>query len=152
MSLHDIENLVMMFVFLASGVTWVALVLLAFAADRPKPSRKAWMMVAAPSVIMLGLFYSLAIHMYLTLGAWPKTIGNQGLPKDLLQHWDICSEVFGGLFFFTLFILPVIFLITVCSKRCRGLLPYLSVHAISFGICFVLTFLAPSRFLNWWWD
>ncbi len=131
---------------------WLLLVMLPFAAGQPKISRKARVIVAVPSVVMLLLFYSVAIHIHQALGAWPESIGTNGFPKGLLWHSDVGSDVFGALLFFTLFILPVIFLVAVFSKRFRGVIPYLSAHAIAFGICLGLTCFAPSGFLRWWWD
>jgi hypothetical protein len=150
--MNSIVSVTLLILLVAGLGVFVVLLVLPLAADWPKISRKARILVAFPSLIMLGLFYSLAAHMYQTLGKWPETIGNRGFPKDLLWHASVAGNIFGGLFFFTLFILPVVFLASVGVKRWRGVIPYLSAHAISFGICFALMFLAPSRFLNWWWD
>jgi len=148
----SIVSLLSLILLVAGLGVFVVLLVLPFAADWPKISRKARILIALPSLIMLGLFYSLAVHMHQTLGKWPETIGNRGFPKDLLWHASVAGNVFGWLLMFTVLALPVVFLASVGVKKWRGVIPYLSAHAISFGICVALMFLAPSRFLNWWWD
>ena len=46
-------------------------------AFRMRPARQSRMAIAAavlPPLLMLALFYSLAVHMYQALGAWPASI------------------------------------------------------------------------------
>ena len=47
-----------------------------------------------PSLLMLALFYSLAIHMYQSLGGWPTSIGERGFSSLLTTHAYIATDYF----------------------------------------------------------
>ena len=47
------------------------------------------MVSALPGLIMLGLFYSLALHMRFRLGDWPSSIGVRGFPPLLVTHGEL---------------------------------------------------------------
>jgi hypothetical protein len=49
-------------------------------------SRSGVIVATAPAFVMLLLFYSLAIHMYLALGGWPESIGERGFPATLIAR------------------------------------------------------------------
>ncbi|PYX49616.1 MAG: hypothetical protein DMG76_36915, partial [Acidobacteria bacterium] len=49
-------------------------------------SRTGITIAALPGVVMLALFYSLAIHMHQSLGGWPTSIGERGFPLALVIH------------------------------------------------------------------
>jgi len=40
-------------------------------------------LAALPPLSCFVMFFSLAVHMYLSLGAWPETIGNHGFSDAL---------------------------------------------------------------------
>jgi hypothetical protein len=117
-----------------------------------KVSRTVILVSALPSLIMLGLFYSLAIHMRYSLGAWPTSIGERGFSASLITHgkvaWNFCS----GLLVASIFTLPVAILVCLLMARLRRFVVYFAFYALVYVICWGLMLLAPSPFLNWWWD
>jgi hypothetical protein len=100
----------------------------------------------------LGLFYSLAFYMHSRLGTWPKTIGLDGLPDDVLLHYDITAMTFAALIIGLLFVWPVAVLVCAVAPKMQAGLPYLGLYAVSAGVTFVAMELAPAPFLYWWWD
>ena len=60
---------------------------------------------------MLGLFYSLALHMYRTLGGWPTSIGEHGFPASLITHANLTMYFFIALVWFGMFVLPFAILV-----------------------------------------
>ena len=117
-----------------------------------KLSRTGILLSSLPSFIMLVLFYSLAIHIYQSLGHWPESIGDRGFPPSLVNHANVTWEYFEALLLLTLFGLPVTVIVCLLVRRWRRFVLYLGVHAISYIISWGLVLLAPSQFLNWWWD
>src|SRR6185295_6957138 len=75
-------------------------------------SRTGITISALLGVLMLALFYSLALHMHQSLGGWPTSIGERGFSPALVAHSWIAMNVF-ILLFFSLFGLPIPILI--CS-------------------------------------
>jgi hypothetical protein len=105
-----------------------------------------------PSLLMIALFYSLAIHMYQSLGAWPTSIGERGFSSLLTTHAYIATDYFAILLLLSVIVWPVALLLCVIIRRWRGLVSYLGIHALSYLVCWGLLLLAPSQFLYWWWD
>ena len=101
---------------------------------------------------MLLLFYSLAIHMYSSLGGWPTSIGNSGFPKPLEIHGEIAIGFFGLLLLSNMLLWPAMMVVCFLKIKWRCWIPYLTIYAISFVICCLAMSLAPERFLYWWWD
>ena len=101
---------------------------------------------------MLGLFYSLAIHMRWKLGGWPQSIGDYGFPSALSAHgnltWDYCAL----LLLASMVTVPLGILICLVVARWRALVRWFVLYALLYGICWGLMLLAPASFLNWWWD
>ena len=56
---------------------------------RATPSIRSVMLVCTPALLMLGSYYSLALHMRWALQGWPATIGTNGFPQSLIVHCDI---------------------------------------------------------------
>jgi hypothetical protein len=50
------------------------------------PSRIMTGVTLLPTLVMLGLFYSLAVHMHQSLDGWPRSIGEDGFPASLLTQ------------------------------------------------------------------
>jgi len=124
-------------------------------ASRMRPTRQSALAMGAatfPALIMLTLFYSLAIHMRQSLGAWPTGIGERGFPAVLITHGAIAINYFTVLVVVSVFAWPVAFLICVLVRRWRGCFYYLGVYAFACLACFGAMLLAPAQFLNWWWD
>lgn len=98
------------------------------------------------------LFYSLALHMYGRLGAWPEQIGSQGFPDGLLLHAEVAQVAFGALILGGMFFLPLSMLFCLCVPRLRSSLWCLGIYGCGSVAAFVLMQLAPAPFLDWWWD
>ena len=107
---------------------------------------------ALPNLILLVLFYSLAIHMWQALGGWPHSIGEAGFPPLLVSHAHVTENVFYALFLLTLFAAPIAIFLCLIVRRWRFLVPYFGLHALLFFACWGLMQLAPKPFLDWWWD
>ncbi len=110
------------------------------------------MVSVLPCVLMLGLFYSLAVHMYQSLGAWPRSIGEEGFPPLLLAHATITMICFMCLFWFCLFILPSAIVVCLLVPTWRRFIPYFALCGLGLVVCWGLMQLAPDPFLYWWWD
>ena len=117
-----------------------------------KTSRLAIIGSALPSLLMLGIFYSLAIHMRWRLGAWPQSIGDRGFPAALSTHgrlaWDYCAL----LFLVSSVVVPLGLLVCLVVVRWRRFLRYFALYALLYVVCWGLMLLAPRPFLTWWWD
>ena len=114
--------------------------------------RKGVVVPALPSLLMLGLFYSLAVHMYGGLGGWPTAFGRAGWPALLVAHEYITVYFFSSLIWFGIFIWPVAMLLSLLVPRWRRIAPYFALYALLFLMCWGLMQLAPGPFLDWWID
>lgn len=104
-----------------------------------------------PAILMLVLFYSLALHMYFALGAWPNSIGTEGFPAVLSLHAWIAG-MFCSILILICLAWPFAFLACNLIRPWNFLMKYLGAFAVScLGGAFVMSF-APSPFLYWWWD
>src|SRR6185436_9220623 len=113
-------------------------------------SRTGITIAALPGVVMLALFYSLALHMHQSLGGWPTSIGERGFSPALVAHSWIAVNVF-ILLFFSLFGLPIPILICSFVESWRRFNVYFAVYAGVILLCFAVTQLAaPPQFLYWW--
>lgn len=115
-------------------------------------SRVITLAAILPGLVMAGLFYSLAIHMRQSLGAWPASLGTRGFPSPLITHADIAGQYFSVLLLICMFGWPVACVLSALIRRWKGALFYLGVFALSCSVCFGTMLLAPSGFLYWWWD
>ncbi|MDG2020403.1 MAG: hypothetical protein P8J59_00480 [Phycisphaerales bacterium] len=105
-----------------------------------------------PAIVLVGAFYTLAIHMYLSLGGWPGNIGNAGFSSALNLHVEIaqyCVWLLSLVLFVTWPIAVVVFAVV---RRWQAGIHYLGIVAISWALGFGLTELGPDGFLYWWWD
>src|SRR5215472_8659696 len=107
---------------------------------------------ALPSALMLGLFYSLAIHMHHALGGWPASIGERGFPPTLVTHATLTVDFCIGFVLSTVFVMPIAILTCSLVQRWRHLAPYFAFHGLLSIACWGLMQLAPAQFLYWWWD
>ena len=101
---------------------------------------------------MLGLFYGLAFHMYLSLGGWPNSIGERGFPGTLVLHSRVTWKLCEFLALVTVFAAPIALIVCLFVRRWRIGAPYLAAYLVFSFACWGLMMLAPARFLNWWWD
>jgi hypothetical protein len=117
-----------------------------------KASRTGIVVSALPSLIMLGLFYSLAVHMHRSLGGWPSSIGEAGFSPSLLTHANITVLCFESLFLACFVLVPVVSIVCLLMQRWRPVVPYLALFAALFLICWGCMQFAPDQFLYWWRD
>src|SRR5438132_9435101 len=95
-----------------------------------------------PSLIMLGLFYSLAIHMHRALQGWPASIGERGFPPPLLFHANVATGYCQCWILATVFGVPLVSVLCALVRPWRSLLPYVGLHVFGFIISCLLAFLA----------
>jgi uncharacterized membrane protein len=117
-----------------------------------KTSRAAIVASAFPSLLMLGLFYSLAVHMHSQLGAWPQSIGDRGFSAALIAHGEIAVKYCSVLLLVSMVVVPIGVLVCLLVPRFRFFVRYFAFYALVYLLCWVLILLAPASFLNWWWD
>jgi len=117
-----------------------------------KISRTGIIASALPGLLAVGLFYSLAIHMYRSLGKWPSSIGEAGFSPALLAHATIATGYFWILLPLSILTLPIATLVCLLVSRWRPLVPYFVLYAAVFAICIGIMQLAPDAFLYWWRD
>jgi hypothetical protein len=117
-----------------------------------KLSRTGIIISALPSLAMLALFYSLAIHMRYTLGAWPASIGNRGFPPALVMHGDLAWMFCGALVVATVCLVPVAVVVCLIVPPWRGCINYYVLYVVFYLVGWGLMLLAPHSFLHWWWD
>ena len=115
-------------------------------------SKKALLLSTLPGLILLVLFYSLAGHMFWSLGQWPESIGEDGFPRPLAIHASLSTGYFRLLYLLTVYASPGMLLFLLASKPWRKLSLCLVTHIITFGIAYAGMLPAPAQFLTWWWD
>lgn len=101
---------------------------------------------------MIGLFYSLAFHMYRSLGGWPTGIGERGFPRFLAVHAALATNYCIGFIMLSVFAVPVAALVCAVVPRWRGFLPYIGVYFVALAACWGAVHLAPAQYLDWWRD
>ena len=114
--------------------------------------RRAVVIAVLPGLVALGLFYSLAIHMYESLGAWPVSIGEVGFPLSLTIHATIATIYVGVIQALSIIAWPVALFFCLLDARRRFLIRYLVLFALVSLTCLGLMQLAPAPFLLWWLD
>jgi len=134
-----------------AGVLALIAIVVAFRMRAQKHSYVATALAALPGFVMLGLYYSLAIHMRQSLGEWPSAIGEHGFPAALITHVSVARNYCFTLLLLSIFVWPAAFILCTVD-RLRGFLFYLGVYAFSFLVCVGTMALAPSQYLHWWWD
>ena len=150
MRFHPIVLLALGLAMLAAMVTW-----LGPREGRPTAARRRRLAMVTALLLPVGttvLFWSLCVHMYFALGAWPRVIGDAGFPERLAVHADAALLVFGSLLLGTLFVLPVAAVVCCLVPICRPGLPALRAFAGASAAFFASMCPAPGGFLYWWWD
>lgn len=115
-------------------------------------SSASWHSLESSRWLRLYLFYSPAMHMRQSLGAWPTSIGVRGFSGALIVHCSIATNCFSVFLLVSILAWPVIFLLCSLIRRWRICVYYLGVHALACLVCIGTMHLAPARFLRWWWD
>lgn len=135
-----------------AGILALIVTVVAFRMRPAKQSRVAAAVAVIPALLMLAMFYSLAIHMRQSLGTWPTSIGERGFPTRLVTHANLATDYFSILVLFSIFVWPAAFLVCLFVRRWRVCVYYLGLYALACLVSFGAMLLAPSQFLNWWWD
>ncbi len=89
--------------------------------------------------------------MYLTFGDWPG-IGTDGFPEALLLHNTLVSYLFTISLFFPLILFGPLWILFYLIKPLKPWLDKLAAFGVSCVVSALLTQLAPSGFLYWFWD
>lgn len=136
----------------AAALASIAVIVASRRSATVRASRTGMVFCAAPSFALLGLFYALVIHMHYSLEAWPRSLGENGLPAGLVIHAELATRCFSALLLATLLVWPAGFLACLLFRASRRWATYLGVHALAFALCVGFMGLAPQQFLYWWWD
>jgi hypothetical protein len=115
-------------------------------------SKKGAAVAALLPASALALFYSLAIHMYLSLGRWPDSIGYRGFSPALIAHGKGQYWWISVVAWMSIYLWPPAFVLCAAIPRTRRFVPYLAIYAFVALACFGLMHLAPRQFLDWWYD
>ena len=115
-------------------------------------SARGVLAAVTPPVIVLVLFYSLALHMYWSLGGWPKSIGYRGFSAVLVFHGELQFWAVKIVSVISVFLWPAALVLCEAISKARRFLPYLAIFAFAVLVCLGLMQLAPEPYLNWWRD
>ena len=118
---------------------------------RYRQSKSNLFFLFLPGLINLAAFYSMALHMYLTLDGWAD-FGIESLSDNLYVHYALMTYPFFISFFFPLILFGPLWIIFYLIKPIRPLLDKVAAFGVSCVISTLLTQLAPSGFLYWFWD
>ncbi len=147
----------------ASGMGWLLVLLhliILFAATTWAMRRRlyfelSWTQIllsALPATVMVLSFFALAVHMNLSLGGWPRTLGYGDFHMALARHARLTLDYFEVVASATLFGWPFAVLICAASGRWRRFIVYLTVHEMAMIAGLLVMMMGPSRYLSWWWD
>lgn len=117
-----------------------------------RASRTGLAVSAAPGLLLLGLFYSLALHMHQSLGGWPTSIGERGFPPLLLAHATLTEYWFTASFVVAFVLVPIAIVTCLLVRRWKHRVTYFAVCGFLFFVAWQFMQLAPKPFLDWWWD
>ncbi|MCB1228230.1 MAG: hypothetical protein KDK99_20660 [Verrucomicrobiales bacterium] len=134
-----------------AGILIVSAILWQWGAKESRLRHWGWI-AGIPSAAMLITFFSLAMHMRLSLGSWPLSIGEAGFSNALRTHAHWATQFFSWVLLVTFFLLPALLLLGLGWKRVRSLWKWFGVHGFTFCLALFLMMLAPAKFLRWWWD
>ena len=126
--------------------------LVAVVATELKERKWTFIIAVMPWSLALGLFWSLAIHLYLRIGGWPEMGGTRGFSSVLLLHANIHYNYLMFLSLLTLFVCPVMFLLCLFIERLKKMIIYPSMQILG-GLLFLLQMLfAPNGYTDWVWS
>ncbi len=147
-SLHPVVLLA-----LAAGAVGLFSLPLAWVMKVPmRPSLRGGILASLPSLGMLGLFYSLAVHMHDSLGGWPASIGEHGFSGPLRVHAVLAVTITSGLYLGTIVGGPVLLVMFLVRPVWRSRVRYIILHVTFLIGAWLLMQLAPPEFLYWWRD
>ena len=139
-------------ILIVAGFLALASIVVSFRFRPAKQSRIALAVAVLPALLMVVLFYSLAVHLHRHLGVWPAYIGDSDFPQSLVTHERIAEGYFMILMLFSIFVWPIAYILCAVIRRWRVSLYYLGVYALAFLMCFGVTLLAPTQYWDWWLD
>src|SRR5687767_14479181 len=113
----------------------------AFSVRPERPTLREVFLSALPAILMPVLFYSLALHMHLSLGQWPYH-GEIGFSKPLLIHSGITHFYFIILYFIGSYLWSILFLVSCAFDRFKGYRFRLGIFGGSCLVCFGIMMLA----------
>lgn len=121
------------------------------ASNRFEVSRSAVLGILSYPTLFLVLYFSLALHLRYSLGAWPNRIGaSPGTPSFHFHDSAAC------LFFWVGTVLVPVSGVAGCLFALfpgyRKAALYYAIFAVAGLLAWVAMQLAPSQFLQWWWD
>ena len=117
-----------------------------------KERKQTFIIAVMPWSLALGLFWSLAIHLYLSHGGWPEMRGTSGFSSALVLHANIQYNYLMLLSLLTLFVCPVMFLLCLFIERLKKMIIYPSMQILG-GLLFLLQMLfAPNGYTDWVWS
>ena len=119
---------------------------------RSIPSLRGMLLCFMPALFMIGLYYSLALHMWSSLQGWPTAMGTHDFPRGLIVHADVALSWFTWLLLLVLFGGPIALLVCLGVRRWNHGLFHLGLLVLSFALGLGVMQLAPRQFLSWWWD
>lgn len=133
------------------AITAIALVSSIKQRDSSKLTRKWVVLFSSPGLMMMVAFYSFAARMHSALNGWPDFYGTEQLPSGLLFHDDVAAWMFTMTLLIALCI-PLALALFYVTPRLRPHLIYPAFLGSVCWLCIFMTQLAPTGFLNWWWD
>ncbi|MGJ8697730.1 MAG: hypothetical protein ACSHYF_15535 [Verrucomicrobiaceae bacterium] len=113
------------------------------------PGRRTLVLASLPGLLQLGLFYSLAVHMYVSLGDWPESIGTEGFSGGLIFHAELSGLYFSGLLFGCTFVWPILLMACLGIERLRRHVPGVTIFAVACYFSFMGVLVGPEGFLSW---
>jgi len=110
-------------------------------------SKSTLLVLFLPGLINLAAFYSLALHMYLSLDGWAD-FGRESLSDNLYVHHTLMTYPFFISLFFPLILCGPLWILFYLIKPLKPSLDKLAAFGVSCVVSALLTQLAPSGFLN----
>jgi hypothetical protein len=117
-------------------------------AFRP-PTWRGFVWAVALPVFGVVLFYSLALHVHLTLNRWP--FFGEKLPTPILFHRR-CVRDLAWILFFSLYLVPFVAVGSLRFRRWRHISVYAITYAVFVALAAASVLLAPRPFTNWFFD
>ena len=114
------------------------------------PTRKCVVIAMLPPVVGLALFYSLAVHLYFSLGYWPDWNEGKEISPALMLHEKIQMGWFAAVGLASVYLWPVAMVVCAAAPKTRWILVYLAIFTLTTLACLGLGLLVPRPFLQWW--
>jgi hypothetical protein len=121
-----------------------------FASCARSLSRQGFLWAIAFPVLWLAIFYALVAHVRLALGRWPnfgESFNGWALSAHSQATWYLAGALVASLYPAPLVLFGCLFF-----PRWRHISIYSLAYAAAMGLAFGAMLLAPSPFLNWFFD